>query len=445
MVRLPQRPPDWSEILANLEPPNLLTVLGVGATPDGRYLHWDEVRRRKPPDDLNNEEWWAGMRLARTLTARQTPIEDDRGTPFTYSLVDPVLEKLHRLDLRATGRLAAPTAVVNPASRDRYRVTSLIEEAISSAQLEGAATTRRVAKELLRSQRKPIDISERMIMNNYLAIRRVSEWVKLDLTAELILEIHKTITRDTLAERDQSGRFQRTGEKRISVFDMRTGEVLHTPPPADVIPEQVAELCRFANDGHESFLHPLVKGTLLHFWLAYLHPFSDGNGRTARALFYWSALRAGYWLMEYLSISSVIRRAPARYVRAFLHSETDGNDLTYFLIHQLDVLEQACGGLESYIDKTLARTRAAERVAGELPGLNHRQRDLIGHALRNPGHRYTYMSHANSHDVVRQTARTDLLSLAECGFLEQSTEGKRTVFEAPYDLEARLKAARPGT
>ncbi len=444
MVRLPQRPPDWSEILANLEPPNLLTVLGVGATPDGRYLHWDEVRRRNPPGGLTKEEWWAGMRVARTLTARHTPIEDSLGNHFTYSQVDPLLQRLHKLDLRATGRLAAPTAVVNPATRNRYRVTSLIEEAISSAQLEGAATTRRVAKELLRSQRRPTDTSERMIVNNYRAIRKVSDWARADLTSDMILVIHETLTRDTL-EQGECGRFQQTGEKRVSVFDIRTGEVLHDPPPADMIPDQVAKLCLFANDGHESFLHPLVKATLLHFWLAFLHPFADGNGRTARALFYWSALRDGYWLMEYLSVSSVLRKAPARYARAFLYSETDSNDLTYFLLHQLDALEEAYGGLEQYIDKTLEQTRAAERVAGELPGLNHRQRDLIGHALRNPGHRYTYISHANSHDVVRQTARTDLLALVRRGLLEQSIEGRQTVFEAPYDLEARLKAARPGT
>lgn len=43
--------------------------------------------------------------------------------------------------------------------------------------------------------------------------------------------------------------------------------------------------------------------------IAYMHPFVDGNGRTARALFYWYMLKSGYWLTEYLSISRVIAKS----------------------------------------------------------------------------------------------------------------------------------------
>jgi hypothetical protein len=42
------------------------------------------------------------------------------------------------------------------------------------------------------------------------------------------------------------------------------------------------------------FIHPVMRAITLHFWLAYDHPFCDGNGRTARALFYWSMLKQGY-------------------------------------------------------------------------------------------------------------------------------------------------------
>ena len=60
------------------------------------------------------------------------------------------------------------------------------------------------------------------------------------------------------------------------------------------------------------FIHPVMRAITLHFWLAYDHPFCDGNGRTARALFYWSMLKQGYWLFEFISISSVINQAPWR-------------------------------------------------------------------------------------------------------------------------------------
>ena len=68
-----------------------------------------------------------------------------------------------------------------------------------------------------------------------------------------------------------------------------------------------------------------------HHRLAWVHPFVDGNGRTARALFYWSMLKSGYWLSEYVSISSVLKKSQSAYVRAYLHSESDGSDMTYFI------------------------------------------------------------------------------------------------------------------
>lgn len=435
------RPPPLFDVLKGVDAPTMIRLVDAGATVGGRYLHWNEVRRRKPPEGLTLEQWWAGMRWARHLSARPTGLLDARGDPFTYSLVDPLLERLHNLDLRAAGRTAAPAAVVDRTTRDNFMVRGLIEEAISSSQLEGAATTRRAAKEMLRTDRQPRDRSERMIFNNYRTIRRIGEVAKQDLTPDLLRDMHATLTEGTLNEPADAGRFQQPGERRVAVYD-RDGEVVHQPPAAEEIPERIDQLCEFANDQEGSFTHPLVKAIMLHFWLAYVHPFADGNGRTARALFYWRALRAGYWLVEFVSISKIVLDAPAQYERAFIHSETDSNDLTYFLIHQLDVLGRAFEELAKYVDRTIERNRAAERAAGELPGLNHRQRTLLGHALRNPGSRYTYLSHARSHDVARQTARTDLIALKNQGRLDIGKDGRQVVFIAPEDLTARLGAKR---
>ncbi len=435
------RPPELSGLLMGLQPEMFVRVVNVGPTlEDGRYLHWNDIRRREPPEGLTVEQWWAGMRLARGQSSRPTELVDTGGVPFSYSLVDPVLKSLHRLDLRATGRSAAPAAVVDRTTRNRYKVRGLIEEALSSSQLEGASTTRVVAKQMLRSGRNPRDKSERMIFNNHRAISHIKEAASEDLTPELLLEMHALLTDGTLEHSRDYGRFQHPDETRVSVVAWHSDEVIFTPPPAEQIPERIERMCNFANDGADSFTHPLVKAILLHFWLAYIHPFVDGNGRAARALFYWSALRAGYWLTEYVSISEIVLKAPAKYARAFLHTETDGNDLTYFLIHQLDVLRRAFEELAAYVDETLKSMQTAERLARDLPGLNHRQRALLGHALRHPGFRYTYRSHANSHSVVLQTARTDLIDLTSHGLLlDVGLEGRRRVFISPDDLGVRLR------
>ena len=197
------------------------------------------------------------------------------------------------------------------------------------------------------------------------------------------------MTHGTLDDDTGAGRLRHPDE-RIEVVDQRDGTVLHTPPPAGQLAERLDAMCAFANvaDGNAGpFLHPVLRSIILHFWLAYDHPFVDGNGRTARTLFYWSMLRHGYWLVEFLTISQIIRGAPAQYARAFLHTETDDNDLTYFVGYHLSVLDRALRALHEYVARKSAQQRHLESVVRGLTDLNHRQRALLGHALRHPNYR----------------------------------------------------------
>jgi Fic family protein len=352
-------------------------------------------------------------------------------------MVDPVLERLSRIDREASGQIALPEQVTSRETRDRYIVNSLIEEAITSSQLEGAATTREVAKEMLRTGRNPVNRSERMILNNFQAIQYIREIKGESLTPALVIDLHRRITAGTLAP--ASDYFRKPGDG-IGVYDNDTSQLLHRPPPAEEIPARLEALCRFANEGvSKGYLHPVLKAIILHFWLAYDHPFVDGNGRTARALFYWSMISQGYWLFEYVSISSILRKAPARYARAFLYTETDDNDLTYFLLAQLRVVEEAIAALHQYLQRKVQEVKTATALIKHREEFNHRQVALLSHALRHPGTVYTVESHRNSHNVSYQTARTDLLELAKKHLLKKGKRGKAFVFFAEFDLEGRLR------
>lgn len=438
MARLPEDPPKIHNVLNKIDPNRLGRVFDIGPTVDGRYLHWEEVRRRPPPDGLTTDEWWAGLALSRQGIARRSPILNTDGVPFRFCLVDPVLERLHNLDLRATGRLAAPAATMNPTTRGRYRVRGIIEEAISSSQLEGAVTSRVRAKEMLRSEQKPRDVSERMISNNYNAIHHIQKIVDRDLSPDMICEIHAILTDGTLDNPDNCGRFQKPGDIRVAVVD-ELDQTIFAPPSAEEITERIDRLCDFANGSNGGFTHPLLRSILLHFWLAYIHPFADGNGRTARGLFYWSALRGDYWLMEYVSISAVLLKAPGQYRDSFLYSETSDNDLTYFLLHQLNVLDKAFQGLSEYVDSVLEKNQEADTLIGDIPGLNYRQRLLLSDALRNPDRLYTFRGHANRHDISLNTARNDLLYLDEIDLIKSEQMGKQKVFIASTNLASKLK------
>jgi Fic family protein len=363
---------------------------------------------------------------------------DKSGANFRFNLVDPLPESMHHVDSLAHGVISQTEPVTNPATRGSYRVRSLIEESITSSQLEGASTTSEVAKKMIREGRAPRDRSERMIFNNYRTMQQVLEIPDQDLSRDLLCEIQSMVTDGTLNDPSGAGRFRRPDESVVVGDDF--GEVFHVPPPAKELERRVDEMCKFANcETPGEFVHPMVRSIILHFWLAYDHPFVDGNGRTARALFYWSMLKRGYPIFEYLTISKIIQQSSAQYGRAFLYSETDENDLTYFLLYHAEVIRGAIDELDQYMDRHTKQLAEAQRDLRGLTVLNDRQRDLINHALRHPGQRFTIESHRHSHHVAYETARTDLMDLADRQLMQKRKVGKTWIFTPAVDLAEKLR------
>jgi Fic family protein len=442
-MRIPERPPSFESFKKQLreDPERAIKILSASDSPivDGHYSHWENFRYRKPIGGLKIEEWWQAIKYRRRLLYKQLPFLDKNGGPFVYLLTDPSPEVLHRIDLSSGGLIQMPDQITNPDTRDRYYIGSLIDEAITSSQLEGAATTRLIAKEMIRTGRTPRDRSERMILNNYHAMKEIGKLKNEKLTKELIFHIHQIVTEDTLDDPTAAGRFRRANEN-VRVEDMY-GAIFHNPPLASELESRIQKMCRFANgEIPNDFIHPAVRSIILHFWLAYDHPFVDGNGRTARALFYWSMLRYNYWLFEFVSISQIIHKAPIRYGKSFLYTETDDNDLTYFIRYHLQIIEKSIDELHDYIKR---KTRQIQKIETKLKGieiLNHRQRALIGHALRHPQQRYTVESHRISNNVVYETARSDLLNLRDRGLLKAVKIGKEWSFTAVNNLEECLAA-----
>jgi Fic family protein len=426
---LKERPERWGKLLG----------LGFKPEVEGRYLHWDEVRRRSAPQGVSVEEWWLAIRVARTVVRTFLPLMDKTGQPFSFSRTDGLLLSLHQIDRDMGGPLEMRDPLLaNKEVRDSYLIRSLMEEAITSSQLEGASTTRQVAKQMLLEGRTPRTTDERMIANNFVAMSMLRARAQEPLSRDFVLELHEVLTHGTLKE-GEVGRFRRR-DKTINVQDNSTGDVLHMPPDAKELPKRLDALCAFANEqSSDAFIHPVVRAVVLHFMLAYDHPFVDGNGRTARALFYWSMIRQKYWRAEFLSISRIIQKAPAQYGRAFLLTETDSADVTYYLLHQLEVIQRATKDLHQYLAIKQAEVHEVEALVRTGENLNHRQRSLLAHALRHSDARYSILPYQREHGIVYETARRDLLELADAGYLNKTQMGRAFLFRVDPTLGERLK------
>lgn len=456
-MKVPKDIPDAFEILNEIsksDPKKMISLFIQFGPVDhkNRYLHWEEIKFKRPPKGFTREEWWAGTKAARMRMAKEIDLYDKKKHPFVFALTDDIFRDLHWLDQQTAGNLSAPedsssaydSVLQNADLKKKYILKSLVTESIYSSILEGATTTRSEAQKMLAQGRKPITESEQMIVNNYHAMQFIKTVQGQELTPELIFELHRIITEKTLKNTAKAG-VLRDKNDNVDVVNMYN-EVLHDPPDAKELPKRIQKICDFANDDNDKiFLHPVIKAIILHFMIGYDHPFVDGNGRTARALFYWYMIHKGYWLIEFISISEMIKIAPAKYGRAYLYTETDGNDLTYFLIHQINIIKKAIQKLLVYLSQKIQED---SKILKQFPILAHRlntrQIELLKNALKYPGKMYSIKEYRNQNSVAYDTARNDLLDLSDNYQLLDKRKIKKTFkFAAPKDLKARMKKIVP--
>ncbi len=384
------------------------------------YLYWDKVKYLASKD-TDRLVLWQAVTIQRQLNAQD--IHFGKYT-FHFTITQNMLSLLHDFDMNLGGSLGTKSIIPNT-YKNYYLISSIMEEAIASSQMEGASTTRRIAKDMLRKQLKPTNKSQQMIVNNYETISKISKNKQEGFTKEGLLDIHRSIANKTLDNPEDEGVFRRNDD--IFVVDGITGFVAHTPPSYNEIDKMIEDLCEFANkDNSDNFIHPIIKGIIIHFVLAFIHPFVDGNGRTARSLFYWYMIKKGYWLTEYLSISRIIYTNKKGYEKAFQYTENDGNDLSYFIQYHLDVMKRAFEELKKYLQRKIDEQQNIIKFVG-ISNINERQRYVLRTISESKRTMFTPKELATQFDISARSARTDLQELVEMGYLSATNLNKRAI------------------
>ena len=396
--------------------PNIMPVVDkVNAD----YEYWDKAKYKKLPEGFTPQMLWANVKASRLRS--MIPVWNK----YSINLcVTSQMQRLcHEFDMKF-GSFWEVEGDTQSSEKKYYLSSSLMEEAIYSSKMEGASTTRIVAKDMLRKKKSPQNKSQQMIVNNYNTIQYIVEHKDEPLTEELLLTIHRLMTEKTLNNPEDAGRF-RTNDK-VVVADMVEGDIIYTPPSFQEIPEFVESLCDFFNnDNPRTFIHPIIRGIIVHFMLAFMHPFVDGNGRTARALFYWYMLKEGYKLTEYMSISRVIAKSKSNYEKAFRYVENDGNDMGYFVAYNLEALEISFQQLRDYIQRKQREKSAASSfmMAGNI---NQRQALVLQRLKEEPETIFTVKDVQEQFSVSSMTARKDLSDLVKQGYMTEIALNKVT-------------------
>lgn len=403
---------------------------------DASYPYWEKWKYLAAEWGVDPKKLWSIVKTNRRVVQKRISFTGQGNFIFHVNTPSVVQQKLHELDLSLGSNLDGG-AVVPSEEKQRYLISALMEEAIASSQLEGAATTRRIAKEMLESNRKPRNLSEQMIVNNYAAMQWIVENKNAQLNTATIQQVHRIITKNTLSDKNEEGVFRTTDD--IHIVDVQTGRILHTPPGQQELEGLMNELCAFANDDmkEDFFLHPISKAIIIHFLVGFIHPFSDGNGRTARALFYWYLIKKGYWLIEYMSVSRIILGSKAQYARAYQHTERDENDLTYFILYNLKAIAQSLSELKKYIER---KNKEKKDLLALLRNTeyNDRQVELLQEILDNRKSIFTVTEVETRFGISNQTARNDLNYLVKKDLLAPRKSGKKIQFVSVEGAAKRI-------
>lgn len=387
---------------------------------ESEYLHWDKVKYLGfKKNDIN---LWKEIKLIRKLISKKFVLNTKHPISLEYGVNDFLQQKLHYLDFNFGAGLQKEQ-LLSDLDKHQYLSNALMEESIFSSMIEGATTTRVKAKDMLRKGKKPNNKSEQMILNNYKTIQYISENKNEEITIHKLFEIHKLVTENTLEE-ENCGVFRNTND--VLVMNQITGEIVHTPPSFKELEELMQSFCDFFNNNpKEEFIHPIVKASILHFLIGYIHPFVDGNGRTARALFYWYLLKNGYWLTEYLSISRVILKTKTQYEKAYIYSEIDEMNVSYFIHYQVKVLTQAFEDLKDYLFKKKKEENKLNKYL-KVSNINERQAQILYWIEEDANRYFSVKEIENVFSVTNQTARTDIEELVTQDYLKKVSINKKS-------------------
>ena len=381
------------------------------------FEYWDSIKYKKCPTGCTPQQLWTFVKAAR----RRSSIKVWDKYDVRLSLTNSMQKTCHQFDMYWGGSWGN-NSIIDTNNKEQYLISSLMEEAIYSSQMEGAATTRKVAKEMLRKKMTPRDKSQQMIHNNYQTIQYIVEHKDEPLSEELLLQIHRLMTDNTMQNPEDAGRFRNNND--VVVENGITHETVHTPPSYEHIPQFIKDLCVFFNDKNpHQFIHPIIRGIVIHFMISFVHPFVDGNGRTARAMFFWYMLREGYWLTEYLSISRVIAKSKKAYEKAFLYAEADRMDIGYFVAYNLRVLEQSFKQLQAYIKRKQEEKKAASLFL-RMGNFNERQAQIIKLFADDPNTLLTIKDLEVRFGVSPTTAKTDIIGLLEKNIVSEISLNK---------------------
>jgi len=285
--------------------------------------------------------------LLKSSVYKTMPIPDFSGNNLVY------MENAAQVRMKVVKLLLTPQS-----SNEAFGLKAMEDEIASSLTIESIDFSRDSVRKILRGY-APADESENRIFGMKKGLEFISD-PDNEITEETIHTLYDIAIGQYLPENDKlkPDMFYR----HDSVYIVGQ-EVEHTGLPYEKLPEYMSKFITFINA--ESTMNDLLKAAVIHFYIAYLHPYFDGNGRMARLMHLWYLKRQGYSSALFIAFSSYIERGRKGYYSAYSLAEGNAKisgvmDVTPFLVYFIENVYNKLGSALPHVNTMAAFNKALD-------------------------------------------------------------------------------------
>lgn len=354
---------------------------------------------------------------------RPLPLLDQNGSEIVY------LENAAQVHLSAAKLLLSPQHGPVP-----YGMRAMEEEIISTFQIEQIDTTRESVRRIL-SGYAPVNEIEKRVYG----MKRGLEFIA-DPTHRITEEnLHHLYQITIGAFLPDESRLLPGALYRHDAVYVVGARVEHTGLPWQELPQRMQALLSFARQKSE--MNDLLKAAALHFYLAWLHPYFDGNGRIARLLHLWYLVQQGYSSALFIPLSNYIEKSRSRYYRAYSQAEANFAfsgvlDITPFLVYFTENVYHQLGG-----ELPSVQTTEAFRTALQNGNVTEKENALWQFVLSAYGDREfsTKQLEKDFGNAAYATIRGFVLKFTKMGLLSSTHYGQRVKYRVHFGAEQSAK------
>lgn len=301
----------------------------------------------------------------------------------------------------------------------QMRSQALIAETHYSTHIEGTQLTLEQARKILTGRTVTgVRTDDRKELLNYKeAMEFVSQYLGKGgpITEELIKKIHRILVKDVRGKVSDPGRYRKV---QNYVVNSLTGEIIYTPPPASKVPELMKEFIEWLNNSGN--LSPIIIAGVAQFQSVHIHPFLDGNGRTARLLSTLILYKTGYDFKRLFSLSEYYDKDRKEYYKAIQSVREYNMDMTHWLEYFTEGLRTQMAEVKVKGERAIKKEVIREKT--KSLNINERQQKILLYLIEKE--RASIEEIRQKFHLVRRTIQRDISKLVNLGLVKEVAKSK---------------------